>query len=321
MSIRTNTRWDMSTTPNPLSIVASVQGAAHVPVAPSRDVGSRRAAGHHDRGSAAARDRFARRLRDRQLFARYHGRHDLKARDELVERFLPLATALAQRYRRGGEPLEDLVQVASVGLLKAIDRFDPERGTAFSSFAVPTIVGELKRYFRDKGWAVKVPRDLQELAQRVDRTTDRLMDELGRAPTVSEIADKLGITLEQVLEAREAAAAHRADSLDRSCGDDEDSRRVADTLGVTEPGYLQAEQSATLEAMMSVLSDREREILRLRFAEDLTQSEIGRRVGVSQMHISRLLREAVTRLRETAQASENPAATRTTSPSRAQRRT
>ena len=147
------------------------------------------------------------------------------------------------------------------------------------------------------------------------------MHGLGRAPTVAEIADDLGVTLEQVLEAREAAAAHRAESLDRACSDDQDATRVADTLGVPEPGYLQAEQAATLEAMMSVLSDREREILRLRFAEDLTQSEIGQRVGVSQMHVSRLLREAVSRLRETAQASENPAATRSTSRSRAQRRT
>jgi RNA polymerase sigma-B factor len=291
----------MPTTPNPLSIGASAQRAgARGAVTPNRDVRPRRTAGNHDRRSDAEGDRRARRLRERQLFARYRGRDDLMARDELVEQFLPLATQLAQRYRRGAEPLEDLVQVASLGLLKAIDRFDPERGTAFSSFAVPTIAGELKRYFRDKGWAIRVPRDLQELAQRVSRTTDRLVHELGRAPTVSEIADDLEITLEQVLEAREAAAAHRAESLDRPCYDDEDDTRIADTLGVAEPGYLQAEQAVTLEAMMSVLSDREREILRLRFAEDLTQSEIGQRVGVSQMHISRLLREAVTRLRETA---------------------
>jgi len=221
-----------------------------------------------------------------------------------VERFLPLATGLARRYQRGVEPLDDLVQVASVGLLKAIDRFDAARGTAFSSFAVPTIAGELKRYFRDKGWALRVPRDLQELAQRVGRTTDRLVHELGRAPTVTDVAGALGITPEQVLEAREAATAFRAESLDRPCRDDQDASPVVDTLGADEPGYLRAEQSATLEAMMRVLSDREREVLRLRFAEDLTQSEIGRRVGVSQMHVSRLLRQAVTRLRETAQASE-----------------
>ena len=284
----------MSTRPDPLPIGANAQRAG------ARDVRPRRTARNHDRRSATEGDRLARRLRERQLFARYRGHDDLKARDELVEQFLPLAAQLAQRYRRGAEPLEDLVQVASVGLLNAIDRFDPERGTAFSSFAVPTIAGELKRYFRDKGWAIKVPRDLQELAQRVSRTTDRLVHQLGRAPTVSEIADDLGVTLEQVLEAREAAAAHRAESLDRPCYDDEDDTRIADTLGAPEAGYLQAEQAATLEAMMSVLSVREREILRLRFAKDLTQSEIGQRVGVSQMHISRLLREAITQLRETA---------------------
>jgi RNA polymerase sigma-B factor len=312
----------MSTTPNPLSIGASAPWvAARDAVAPSRDVRPRRAAGNHDRRGVTEGDRRARRLRERQLFARYRGSDDLTARDELVEQFLPLAKGLAQRYRLGAEPLEDLVQVASVGLLKAIDRFDPERETAFSSFAVPTIAGELKRYFRDKGWAIRVPRDLQELAQRVDRTTDRLMHELGRAPTVSEIAEDLGVTLEQVLEAREAAEAHRAESLDRPCSDDRDATRIADTLGAPEPGYLQAEQAATLEAMMSILSDREREILRLRFEEDLTQSEIGQRVGVSQMHISRLLREAITRLRENAQPSETPAATRSTPHNRAQHRT
>ena len=309
----------MSTTPNRLSIAASLHAAAaHVPVAPSRDGRPRRATGNHHRGSAARSDRFA---RERHLFARYRSHHDLTARDELVERFLPLATRLAQRYRRSAEPLEDLVQVASLGLLKAIDRFDPARGTAFSSFAVPTIAGELKRHFRDKGWAVKVPRDLQELAQRVIRTTDHLTHELGRAPTVSEIADELGITLEQVLEAREAAAAHRTESLDRPRGDDQDTTLVADTLGALEPGYRQAEQSATLEAMMSVLTDREREILRLRFAEDLTQSEIGQRVGVSQMHVSRLLRKAVSQLRQSAQASMNPTATRSTGHNRTQRLT
>ena len=302
-------------TPNPLTIGANPPwAAADAPAPQSPGVRPRRAAANRDRRSVTGNDRVARRLRERLLFARYRGRHDLAARDELVERFLPLATQLARRYRRGAEPLEDLVQVASVGLLKAIERFDPERGIAFSSFAVPTITGELKRYFRDKGWALRVPRDLQELAQRVDRTTDRLTHEHGRAPTVSEIADELEITLEQVLEAREAAAAFRADSLDRPCGDDQDATRLADTLGAAEPGYLQAEQSATLEALMSVLSDREREVLRLRFAEDLTQSEIAHRVGVSQMHVSRLLRKAVTQLSETAHASETPTATQSVGP-------
>lgn len=279
---------------------------APVPVAPSPDVRSRGAV-NDDRRNGAGDDRFARTLKERRLFARYRGRDDQAARDALVERFLPLATRLARRYHGGGEPLEDLVQVASMGLLKAIDRFDPARGTAFSSFAVPTIAGELKRYFRDKRWSVRVPRDLQELAMRVDRATNRLVQELGRAPTAAEIAQDVGVSIEQVLEAREAAAAYRAESLDRSFDDDQDGTRVVDRLGGDDPGYRQAESSATVESMMSILSDREREILRLRFVEDLTQSEIGDRVGLSQMHISRLLRQAVARLREVAESSEEPA--------------
>ena len=275
---------------------------------PSPDVRSRNGAVNDDGRNGAGDDRLARTVKERRLFARYREHDDQAAREAVVERFLPLATGLARRYHRGGEPLDDLVQVASMGLLKAIDRFDPGRGTAFSSFAVPTIAGELKRYFRDKSWAVRVPRDLQELALRVDRATDRLFHELGRVPTASEIADDLGVTIEQVLEAHEAAAAYRADSLDRpGSHDDQDATRVVDTLGGDDPGYRQAENSATVESMMSVLSDREREILRLRFAEDLTQSEIGARVGVSQMHISRLLRQALARLREAAESSAEPA--------------
>jgi RNA polymerase sigma-B factor len=281
---------------------------ASVPVAPSPDVRSRRGAVNDDRRNGAGDDRLARTFKERRLFAQYRARDDQAARDALVERFLPLATRLARRYHRGGEPLEDLVQVASIGLLKAIDRFDPARGIAFSSFAVPTIAGELKRHFRDKGWSMRVPRDLQELALRVDRATERLVHELGRAPTAAEIAQDVGVSIEQVLEAREAAAAYRAESLDRSCSDDDqDGTRVVDTLGGDDPGYRQAESSATVESMMSILSDREREILRLRFVKDLTQSEIGDRVGLSQMHISRLLRQAVARLREVAESSEEPA--------------
>jgi RNA polymerase sigma-B factor len=261
-----------------------------------------------DRRNGAGDDRLARTFKERRLFAQYRERDDQAARDALVDRFLPLATQLARRYHRGGEPLEDLVQVASMGLLKAIDRFDPARGIAFSSFAVPTIAGELKRHFRDKGWSMRVPRDLQELALRVDRATERLVHELGRAPTAAEIAHDVGVSIEQVLEAREAAAAYRAESLERPrSDDDQDGTQVVDTLGGDDPGYRQAEHSATLERMMSILSDREREILRLRFGEDLTQSEIGDRVGLSQMHISRLLRQAVARLREAAESSEEPA--------------
>jgi RNA polymerase sigma-B factor len=257
------------------------------------------------RGHVSRSDRRARAVAERRLFARYRQRHDPAARAALVERFLPIARTLARRYSGGGEPFDDLVQVASLGLLKAIDRFDPERGTAFSTFAVPTILGELKRHFRDKGWSLRVPRDLQELTLRVERAREPLEHELRRAPTPSEIADRLQVSVEQVLDAYQAAGAYRPDSLDRvSSDDDEDGRRVADSLGGEEPGYRQAEHSATLAPLLSVLGDREREMLRLRFVEDLTQAEIGERVGVSQMHVSRLLRQAVAQLREAATSGE-----------------
>jgi RNA polymerase sigma-B factor len=251
---------------------------------------------------AARDDRAARDAEERWLFARYRHDGDPAAREALVERFLPLARQLARRYQRGDVPLEDLVQVASLGLLNAIDRFDPGRGSAFSTFAVPTIAGELKRYFRDKAWSVHVPRDLNELAIRVDRATELLVNRLGRVPTASDIADHLAITIEEVLEAREAAAAYRADSLDRpATEDDQDGARLVDVLGADDPGFGHAEQSATVQQLARVLTDRQREILRLRFREDLTQSEIGERVGLSQMQISRLLRQAVARMREAAE--------------------
>jgi RNA polymerase sigma-B factor len=253
-------------------------------------------------------DRGARGREDRRLLERYHRHGDRAAREALVQRFLPLARQLARRYQRGGEPLDDLIQVASLGLLKAIDRFEPDRATAFSSFAVPTILGELKRHFRDRGWSVRVPRDLQEMAVRVDRVTEELGGELGRAPTPAEIADHIGVTTEQVLEAREAAGAYRAVSLDRPRDDDEEGDGMADSMGVEDPGFRLAEDAATVERLMAVLSDREREVLRLRFQEDLTQSEIGARVGVSQMHVSRLIRQALARLRQSAEDARDDAA-------------
>jgi RNA polymerase sigma-B factor len=242
--------------------------------------------------------RAARTRADRALLERAHP-GDQEARTALVARFLPLARQLARRYQRGGEPLDDLVQVASLGLLKAIDRFDPSRETAFSSFAVPTILGELKRHFRDRGWSVRVPRDLQELAVKLEPVSEELQRELGRPPTPAEIAQRTGTTVEQVLEAREAAGAYRAVSLDRPREDDEDGEGVA--YGIEDPGFSVAEDSATIERLMRVLSEREREVLRLRFAEDLTQAEIGEQIGVSQMHVSRIIRQAVNRLREAAE--------------------
>jgi RNA polymerase sigma-B factor len=241
------------------------------------------------------------RAEERWLFARYQRDGDRAAHEALVERFLPLARQLARRYAHSNEPLDDLVQVASLGLLKAINRFDPTRPTAFSSFAVPTILGELKRHFRDKGWLVRVPRDLQELAIRVERVADDLESELRRAPTPDEIARRLDVRTEQVLDAREAAGAYRAVSLDRPRDDAEAGDDLADFIGDDDPGYDLADEAATVEHLMSVLSDREREILRLRFAEDLTQSEIGARLGLSQMHVSRLIRQAIVELREAAE--------------------
>jgi RNA polymerase sigma-B factor len=269
-------------------------------------------ASEHRTGAGYPRDtegRGNRAREDRRLLERYHRHGDQAAREALVERFLPLARQLARRYQRGSEPLDDLIQVASLGLLKAIDRFDPERPTAFSSFAVPTILGELKRHFRDRGWSVRVPRDLQELAVRVERVGEELTRQLGRAPSPGEIGEQIGATTEQVLEAREAAGAYRAISLDRPRDEeDESDSGMGDSMGVEDPGFGLAEDAATVERLMGVLGDREREVLRLRFVEDLTQSEIGARVGVSQMHVSRLIRQAVERLRAEAQEPQDDAA-------------
>ena len=214
----------------------------------------------HRQGSSSGAyppdDRAARAREDRRLLERYHRERDIAARDALVERFLPLARQLARRYQRGSEPLDDLIQVASLGLLKAIDRFEPDRTTAFSSFAVPTILGELKRHFRDRGWSVRVPRDLQEMAVRVDRVTETMARTLGRAPTPAEIGKEIGITTERVLEAREAAGAYRAVSLDRPRDDDDEGEGMAEVFGVEDPGFGLAEDSATVERLMTVLSDR-----------------------------------------------------------------
>jgi RNA polymerase sigma-B factor len=215
-------------------------------------------------------------------------------RDEMVTRYLPLARSLARRYAHRGE-LEDLNQVASLGLLKAIDRFDPGRGLAFSSFAVPTILGELKRHFRDKGWTVRVPRDVQELNLRINTLTEPLTAELGRSPTPAELADRSGATVEQVLEARAANSAHHPESLDKPVT--EDGEPLLDLAGGSiDPGYERAETAAVVDGLLAQLGEREREILRLRFAEDLTQAEIGERMGLSQMHVSRLIRQSISTL-------------------------
>jgi RNA polymerase sigma-B factor len=246
--------------------------------------------------TAAPETRAQRAQHDARLFLSYRRDPTPELRESLVERFMPLARHLAARYAKAGE-LDDLVQVASVGLLKAIDRFDPERGLAFSSFAVPTITGELKRYFRDHGWAVHVPRDLQERALQIDRTTERLTRSLGRAPTPAELAAALQIDVELVLEALQTATAHHPDRLDATAdADDENAERTRATLASEEAGYATAEAAATLEPLLAQLKPRERLVLLLRFEEDLVQTEIGSLMGVSQMQVSRIQRHALGRL-------------------------
>jgi RNA polymerase sigma-B factor len=241
--------------------------------------------------------------RDRELLLRYRNAGDLRARDQLIERFLPLARQLARRYQRPNEALDDLVQVASIGLVKAVDRFDPERGTAFSSYAVPTILGELKRYFRDSGWAVHVPRGMQERVMGLNQAIGRLSRELGRSPSARELAEALSVPREEVLETMEAAVAYDAASLEAPRGDD-DADSWADSLGAEDERYELIEYSATIAPTLRALPERDRTVLHLRFVEDLTQSEIAERIGVSQMHVSRLIRRALTRLRAVADASD-----------------
>jgi RNA polymerase sigma-B factor len=243
-------------------------------------------------------DRQAREVR--ALFRRLHEEGDDRARDELCERFLPLARKLARRYASGDEPLDDLVQVASVGLLKAIDRFDPVRGLAFSSFAVPTILGELRRHFRDRTWSLRMPRDLQDLSLRLDRESERLAGELGRAPSVPELVEAVGATEEAVLEALQAGASRRTASLDagRADEDADEGSALAHALGRPEPGYDRAEDRATLRSLRGALSDRDWLVLELRFERDLTQEQIGRIVGVTQMQVSRIVRASLQRLHE-----------------------
>ena len=234
---------------------------------------------------------------DRALFERYLDRRDPADRELIVERFLPLARHLARRYQSAHEPFDDLFQVACLGLVKAIDRYDLKRDVAFSSYAVPTIAGEIKRHYRDRTWSVRVPRDLQELSLNVERTRLELSLALGRQPTVAEIATDVNADAEEVVEALEAFSAYRANSLEAQRGDDDHDNTLGDTLGVREAGFARAEQRAMLKQLMRILTSRERIVLHLRFAHDLTQIEIGERMGVSQMQVSRILRQALARLR------------------------
>ena len=235
-------------------------------------------------------------------FSAYRRTGDRRLRDELVEDHAPLAHFLAGRFANRGEARDDLVQVALVGLFKAVERFDPGRGLQFSTFATPTILGELKRHFRDRGWAVRVPRRVQELHLQLGRIVSVLGQEEGRSPTPAEVAERAGVSEEAVLEAMEAGSLYRLVSLDGSATPDEDGGELVSCLGDDDPAFERIEHRAEIAELLSVLPERERRIVELRFFESMTQSEIAERVGVSQMHVSRLLSRSLERLRAEATA-------------------
>jgi RNA polymerase sigma-B factor len=241
----------------------------------------------------------ARRLNEeRTLFARLRANRTPEQREVVFRRYLPLARSLAARYRRSGEPLEDLEQVAGIGLLNAIDRFDPDRGASFSSFAVPTILGELRRHFRDRTWALRVPRQLQDLVLVIDRVRDEVTSSLGRQPTIAELAERLNTDAETILQALELTIARHTIPLAGPEGSDEVEERAVP--GAVDAGYARAEDRATLAPLLATLTPRDAAIVLLRFRDDLTQEAIAQRVGVSQMHVSRILYRSLARLREAA---------------------
>ncbi|MCL2393702.1 MAG: SigB/SigF/SigG family RNA polymerase sigma factor [Acidimicrobiaceae bacterium] len=238
----------------------------------------------------------------RAKFREYAATRDQALRDELVAAHLGLAEYLARRFANRGESLDDLVQVASYGLLKAVDRFDPDRGVEFSTYATHTIVGEIKRHFRDRAWAVRAPRRMQELYLRLGKVVGTLGQELGRSPTIAELANDLAVSEEEVLEALEAGAAYRFSSLDAPSANDDDTQNLATRLGEEDPRFADADDRATLFPLLAQLPPREQKIIHLRFFEGLTQSEIATSLGISQMHVSRLLARSVAELRALARA-------------------
>jgi RNA polymerase sigma-B factor len=236
----------------------------------------------------------------RAKFEEFARTNDPAVRAELIEAHVGLAEYLARRFNNRGEMLDDLVQVASLGLVKAVDRFDPERGVEFSTYATHTIVGELKRHFRDKGWAVRAPRRLQELYLTVGKLVSELSHDLGRSPSIAELASAAGVSEEDILEAMEAGQAYRFASLDAPSPGAEDGDNMGATLGEEGRGMQDAEDRAALVPLLETLPERERKIIVMRFFEGLTQSEIAGRMGISQMHVSRLLARSLEQLRQTA---------------------
>jgi RNA polymerase sigma-B factor len=236
---------------------------------------------------------------DTKLLRAYHEHGDLAARDQLIEQYMSLVRSLARRYAYRGEQLDDLIQIGAIGLIKAIDRFDMNRGVELTTYATPNIIGEIKRHFRDKGWAVRVPRGLQELSVQLSRLVEQLTVQLGRSPTIPEIAKEAGVEEEQVLEALESGRAYSSVSLSGgTIGDEDGELDPLETLGTEEHMYEVSEDRAVLEPGLRALDERERRILHLRFYEGLTQSQIAQQVGISQMHVSRLIRRALEKIRD-----------------------
>jgi RNA polymerase sigma-B factor len=249
---------------------------------------------------------------DRTLLRRYHEEGDLAAREQLIEQYMSLVRSLARRYSYRGEQLDDLVQIGAIGLIKAIDRFDLDRGVELTTYATPNIIGEIKRHFRDKGWSVRVPRGLQELNVQLSRIIEEQTVELGRSPTIAELAKAADAEEEEVLEALESGRAYSSVSLSAAVGQDEEGELdPLESLGADEPQYEVSEDRAVLAPGFRVLDERERTIIHLRFFKGLTQSQIAQQVGISQMHVSRLIRRALEKIREEiASEGEEPPARR-----------
>ena len=251
------------------------------------------------------------RIDDKILLRRYHEDGDLQAREQLIEQYMSLVRSLARRYSYRGEQLEDLVQIGAIGLIKAIDRFDLDRGVELTTYATPNIIGEIKRHFRDKGWSVRVPRGLQELNVQLSRLVEQLTVQLSRSPTIPELAKAAGVEEEEVLEALESGRAYTSLSLSvGGGGGDDDDLDPLESLGTEEHQYEVSEDRAVLAPGFKALDERERKILQLRFFEGLTQSQIAQQVGISQMHVSRLIRRALEKIREEIGSEEEPPARR-----------
>jgi RNA polymerase sigma-B factor len=243
---------------------------------------------------------------DKLLLRRYHEEGDLQAREQLIEQYMSLVRSLARRYSYRGEQLEDLVQIGAIGLIKAIDRFDIDRGVELTTYATPNIIGEIKRHFRDKGWSVRVPRGLQELNVRLSRLIEQLTVQLGRSPTIGELASAAGVEEEDVLEALESGRAYSSISLSSggSASDEDGDLDPLESIGTEEHAYEVSEDRAVLAPGFRVLDERERRILHLRFFRGLTQSQIAQQVGISQMHVSRLIRRSLEKIRDEIAADE-----------------